>query len=171
MSVFLVLSAWASGPPTPRAPVPAAAVNCAHHVRFTRPYPWHYQSPPATLDEATVLVVEGAEGHLRPREVGQRILFVDGNPVEILARDGARAVVLVPARLDSGDVRVWFGDEGLPERVDATALHQARVAAAGLPLRPVARWGVDWEVSGRNDLLRLLVDWTMRCEAPATRSP
>lgn len=157
--LLLLLPALAADP----APLGVDGLACAWSVHFDPPYPWAFQDPPTTLVEATALVVEAPAERLRLRDVGQRLLYVEGAPVEVLRVAGDHALVLVPQALANDGARAWFGDEVLPERVDAAA--RARVDAAARGLGPVGidRWGSGLRVAGRNDLLARLSDWETRC--------
>lgn len=138
-----MLAVGASAAASPVVPV----VACAAPIHFAAPYPWHYAADLPTITAGTVLRidVDDAEGAdlLRPRDVGQRVLYAEGWPVEVLAwgtPDAAggvhRAVVLAPVPLPAGPIHVGFGGETLPERVDAAV--RKREAEAAVPGQAVA---------------------------------
>lgn len=157
------LPALAVQPPRPPEPVAAIAIRCARTVTFAAPYPWHYARSAAPLTSGTVLVVEADPELLRPRDVGQRVLYVADQPVEILAREEHLALVLAGHALGPDPVRVWFADETLPERVDALIAARLTLGAAHLePLR-IEAWGTPSTVTGRNELLDVLKGWPRGC--------
>lgn len=160
---LVVATAAAVQPPRPPDPVGVDAIVCAAHVRFTTPYPWHYGLDAAPLQTGTVLVIEADVSLLRPRNIGQRVLYVEGGPVEILARAGGTALVLVGQDLGNDRARAWFADDTLPERVDAPLAARLAAAAAQLPPVPIARWGAERVAAGRNDLLAQMGDWEGGC--------
>jgi hypothetical protein len=93
---------------------------------------------------------------------------VDGWPAEVLWTGGDRALVLAPVVGDLGDLRAWFGDETLPERVDARVRAQASDDARALPVRPPVRTAetFDWAATGGRDAAILaLRGWMEGCEA------
>ncbi len=161
---LVALPALAVQPPRPPEPVAATAIRCAHAVTFTTPYPWHYAMDAAPLSSGTVLVVVADAELLRPRNVGQRVLYVADHPVEILAQREDLALVLVGQDLGPAPVRVWFADETLPERVDAPLASRLTLGAAHLAPLSIDAWGTPSAVTGRNDLLAALHGWRRSCE-------
>lgn len=176
----------------PVTPVSVARIPCAAAVSFGTPYPWHYASDLPVVTDAIALVVtlenavderDGAQDLLRPRNIGQRVLYADGWPVEILALDpgrpvaertsGAapgRALVLAPVTGLGPDaaLRVYFGDDALPERIDAAHRKQSLAEAAGIaPLSPDAILLPGWTVPAgtlRQDWIAGLVEWAAVCK-------
>jgi hypothetical protein len=172
----------------PVAPVSVARIPCAAAVSFASPYAWHYASDLPAITDAVALVVavgdrDGAQDLLRPKNIGQRVLYADGWPVEILALDpgrpaadlvsGAapgRALVLAPVTGLGPDasLRVYFGDDALPERIDAAHRKQSLAEAAGIaPLSPGAMVSPGWAVpvgTLRQDWIAGLVEWAATCK-------
>lgn len=150
----LLLLTALGGDPAVALPIdPVERIPCARTVRFATPYPWPYQSPPGTLSEGTLLVVEADPGWLRPRDLGQRVLYVDGAPAEVLARDGARALVLAAGTPAEAGSRVYFADDTLPERVDAAHRRRVVAAAVGAPVLPILRRADPLHARSRAELL------------------
>ena len=180
----------------PVTPVSVARIPCAAAVSFGTPYPWHYASDLPVVTDAIALVVTvenaventvderaSAQDLLRPRNIGQRVLYADGWPVEILALDpgrpvaklasGAapgRALVLAPVTGlgPAAALRVYFGDDALPERIDAAHRKQSLAEAAGIaPLSPDAILLPGWTVPAgtlRQDWIAGLVEWAAACK-------
>ncbi len=182
------LAAQPAAPPAGAASVSVARIPCAAAVSFGAPYPWRYSSDLHAITDAIALVVTvDASGDaaelLRPQNIGQRVLYADGWPVEILAldpgRDSAegasgaapsRALVLAPfAELAPGAaLRVYFGDEMLPERVDAAHRKQSLSESVGIvPLAPDSSYVPGWTVAAgtpRQQWIAGLVDWAAACK-------
>lgn len=129
----LLSLALAAEPAAP--PEPVVAIRCARPVELTTPYRWSWSAERPLLTRLTALVIEADPELLRPRDVGQRVLYVDGWPVEPLLVDGGAALVLAPSPLGDTPIRAWFGDETLPEKVDAP--HRAAMVAAAATLAPL----------------------------------
>ena len=115
--------------PPPAAPV--AALPCARPVQFAEPYRWSWIEGGDTLSRATAFVVRADPALLQPRDVGGRVLLVDGWPAEPLAIEGAWALVLAPVPAD-GPHHAWFGGTTLPERTPAPATAAAPVGVPAL---------------------------------------
>lgn len=165
-----ILTPWwalAETPVTPVAPEPVARVACVRPVTFTTPHPWSWSAEHTPIHEGSaVLVVADAE-LLRPRDVGQRVLYVDGWPAEVLWTDGDHALVLAPGPMPPGSFRAWFADETLPERVDAA--HRERMTADAARLAGMVPGRVDVPLTLAADALRsewvpALVAWARGCE-------
>jgi hypothetical protein len=191
LTILLQIALAAAQPVTqlePQAPVSVARIPCAAAVSFASPYAWHYASDLPAITDAVALVVavgdrDGAQDLLRPKNIGQRVLYADGWPVEILALDpgrpvaertsGAapgRALVLAPVTGLGPDaaLRVYFGDDALPERIDAAHRKQSLAEAAGIaPLSPDAIVLPGWTVPAgtlRQDWIAGLVEWAAACK-------
>lgn len=155
-----------------RAATPEVA--CAAPVRFDVPYAWHYAAdrPSITDGVALRLDVHDAEGAalLRPREVGQRVVYVDGWPVEVLAYGAAdaaggrsTALVLAPVAWSGGPIHVGFGGETLPERVDAAVRKREAPADASAQTVPAdAGWTVP-AGTPRASWIARMADWAEGC--------
>ena len=148
-------------------PVPAEAVDCLRAVHFSTPYRWNWSAEHSAVVDATALVVRADPELLRPRDIGQRVLYVEGWPAEILAREADRALILAPVALPAGPVRVWFGGDTLPERVDA----RQRLVELGTVVRmpgtfPRAAAEVAEEPPGstRTHLVDRLTSWMQECQ-------
>ncbi len=161
--------AFAVTPPRPTQPVTAEAILCARPVTFTKPYPWHYAKDAPPLTSGTVLLIQGDADLLRPRNIGQRMLFVAGNPVEVLARAGGTALVLTSEALPDAPTRVWFDIDTLPERVDGPLLSILGVGALLIEPLEITAWGSALTVGGRNELLAATKGWTKGCDGTAVR--
>lgn len=183
-----ILLQFALAAAQPVTPVSVARIPCAAAVSFGTPYPWHYASDLPVVTDAIALVVtigerDSAQDLLRPKNIGQRVLYADGWPVEILALDpgrsaaerasGAapgRALVLAPVTGLGPDaaLRVYFGDDALPERIDAAHRKQSLAEAAGIaPLSPDAIVLPGWTVPAgtlRQDWIAGLVEWAAACK-------
>lgn len=157
-------------------PEPVDAVVCARPVVFATPHAWDWSAEHAPIRAGTALVVRANADLLTTRDVGQRVLYVDGWPAEVLWTGGDRALVLAPVVGDLGGLRAWFGDETLPERVDEGLRARARDDARALPLRPPLRTSetFDWSATGGRDAAILaLRGWMEGCEtgAPGAEAP
>ena len=148
---------------------PVARVACVRPVHFATPHPWDWSAEHVPVSEAmAVLVVADAE-LLRPRQVGQRVLYVDGWPAEILWTEGDRALVLAPEEVGVGPaagVRAWFGDDTLPERVDAAHRAQVSAEAARLPALAPVRVDTRLELAPgalRTEWIGTLTVWAAGC--------
>jgi hypothetical protein len=193
LTILLQIALAAAQPVTrPVTPVSVARIPCAAAVSFASPYAWHYASDLPAITDAVALVVivgntvderDSAQDLLRPKNIGQRVLYADGWPVEILALDpgrsatelasGAapgRALVLAPVTGLGPDaaLRVYFGDDALPERIDAAHRKQSLAEAAGIaPLSPDAVVSPAWAVPAgtlRQDWIAGLVEWAAACK-------
>lgn len=111
------------------APAPVAALPCARPVAFAEPYRWSWIEGGDTLDHATAFVLRADPALLQPRDVGGRVLLVDGWPAEALRVEGAWALVLAPVPAE-GPHHAWFGGTTLPERTPAPT---TPAAPAGVP--------------------------------------
>lgn len=169
ISLLLGSVAFAVSPPRPTQPVTAEAILCARPVTFTTPYPWHYAKDAPPVESGTVLVVRADANLLRPRNVGQRVLYAAGSPVELLARAGGTALVLVSQALPDEPTRVWFDVETLPERVDGPLLSLLGMGAVHLDPLEIGAWGPALTVGGRNELLAATKGWTKGCDGTAVR--
>lgn len=127
-------------------PTAVDAVTCAAPVRFEKPYRWSWSAERAPITDATALIVQADPTLLRPRDLGQAVLYVEGWPAEVLWVRGDEALILAPLALP-GPIRAWFGPETLPEQVDAAARKaaddEARDVVAVKPERtlPLRTWG------------------------------
>jgi hypothetical protein len=145
-------------------------VPCARPVSFATPYPWAWSADHPSVRVATALLIQADADLLRPRDVGQRVLYVDGWPAEPLWQEGDRALVLAPVA--TANPTVWFGDDALPERIDADHRQRAQVAAKGVPpLVPRAVSAPLDEPAGatRAGLVASLTDWMGKCEVTSGR--
>lgn len=153
---------------------PVERVACARPVDLARPYPWTWTAEPSQLRSLLALVVVADPELLRPRQVGQRVLYADGWPLEVLAVEDDRALVLAPFPPPAdGHLRVFFGDDRLPEQVDAP--RRAELLVAAQALTPQA---VDWRGTPRREitvsrgaLVLGLKRWMETCEASGTAPP
>lgn len=149
-------------------PLPVTAVSCQRPVRFEAPRRWEWSLDKPGVIDTTALVVRADPELLRPRDVGQRVLFVEGWPAEVLWHSGDRALVLAPMAVPDAGARVWFGDAVLPETIGAEERGTALGRVAGwLPQTPKARadtlaWPAD---ARRRELVTVLRVWMERCEA------
>jgi hypothetical protein len=144
MMLAWVSAAWAGS---------VDAIECARAVTFTTPYAWNWSAERVPVRDATALLVRADAELLRPRDVGQAVLYVAGWPAEVLWTEGDAAWVLAPLALEAR-IPAWFGPDTLPERVDAAARKAATDAAAGLlPLEPKqAGTPLTWSAT-RNELV------------------
>ncbi|NOY25684.1 MAG: hypothetical protein GXP62_07400 [Oligoflexia bacterium] len=98
-------------------------------------YKWSADGRP--VDQGYVLVL-GVDPELaRPRQGPHPVLYVGDTPAERLSWSSTapNLVVLIPGPIDLTATPVFWGDETLPERVDAT--HGATVlATAGAAVKP-----------------------------------
>jgi hypothetical protein len=142
---------------------PVDAIGCARAVHFATPYAWHWSADPLAVVDATALVVRADPELLRPRAVGQPVLYVEGWPAEVLWQGGDTALVLAPLGL-SGPARAWFGDDTLPERVDAAKRKAESAAAEGLERLDVKAVGTPLTWTGtRRALVNALRAWMGAC--------
>lgn len=141
---------------------PVVEIRCVRPVTFATPHPWIFSAERDPVTAATALVIRADPQLLVPRDVGQRVLYVEGWPVDILSVADDLALVVAPLAL-SGPIRAWFGEDTLPERVDAEARRRAVDAMAALP--PLAPLRVDSGivVTGRKVLIAQLGEWSRTC--------
>ena len=163
ISLLRSLSVARAVTPAP-APVPVTAVVCQRALTFSQPYRWRWSADHPNVVDVTALVVRADAELLRTRDVGQRVLYVEGWPAEVLWTEGGRALVLAPLALPDTGARVWFGDEALPETVGAAERVTALRAAAGIALaRPEVRGpALTWGAS-RRELVAVLRAWAEGC--------
>lgn len=156
------------------APAPVAALPCARPVAFAEPYRWSWIEGGDRLDHATAFVLRADPALLQPRDVGGRVLLVDGWPAEPLRIDGAWALVLAPVPPE-GPHHAWFGGTTLPERTPAPT---SAAAPAGVPaLSPTLSASHLAEAAPeglRTHLVAALTTWMSACiaahpEASTTR--
>ena len=181
---FLALVAGAARAESPAIEAPTPVQGLIYARRFTLeegfPYQWSAERP--WVREGMLLVIEADPDLLHPRESGEPVLYAGRFPLRRLARDenSGRLLVLVPARLNLSEERIWFGAPDLPERVTtAQALEQERVArSSGLaPLdRSVVRaalraGGAVAELRTREELWRLIEDLVAEYVADGDPSP
>jgi len=143
----LLLGAAIAASPGAAAPilVEPTAVRAVHTVHLASPWEYTWTAEPLRVTDLTVLVVRVDPGLGRPRQTASPVLYLDDQPLEVLARsaDFSCLVTLAPRRDVSGAVVYWGPDE-LPETVDhaagARSLAQARRAGArALTLDAAAR--------------------------------
>lgn len=95
---------------------------------------WRAERPEVRAGHLLVLAVDPIV--VRPRQTAEPILFVGGQTAERVNagfEDGA-LIVIVPApagedgwpMLELAGLPMWFGEPGLPEQVDTTAIREAR---------------------------------------------
>lgn len=129
LCLLLLAPRTALAEPAAPAPTPVAALPCARAVVFAEPYRWSWIAGGDLLSHATAFVVHADPALLQPRDVGGRVLLVDGWPAEPLVIDGAWALVLAPVPAE-GPHHAWFGGTTLPERTPAPTRAEA---PAGVP--------------------------------------
>lgn len=143
----LFVGAALAASPGAAAPIPVdpAAVRAVHTVHLTTPWEYTWAAEPLRVKDATVVVVQVDPALGRPRQTASPVLYLDDQPLELLAHsaDFACLVALAP-RADITGAVVYWGPDDLPETVDraagARALAQARRAGArAITLGTVAR--------------------------------
>ena len=165
IGLLLVLAPALAVTPAP-APVPVAAVVCQRALTFAQPYRWRWSADHPNVVDATALVVRADAELLRTRDVGQRVLYVEGWPAEVLWTEGDRALVLAPLTIPDTGARVWFGDEALPETVGSAERVTALRAASSIAVAPprVRAAPLAWDAS-RRELVAVLRAWAEGCPA------
>lgn len=141
-------------------------------------YEWCAEAP--RVDEGLVLVLRADPDLLRPRAVGEPVLYAGGIPAERVHAGhlSGHVVVIVPGRPALETTRLWLGEPALPERIDARhGLEQEALARAAGIAPPDARQierarqrgGASVTLPDRDALRPLLADWIERW-APQDRS-
>lgn len=167
--IGLLLALLSTGDAVAAEPLPVAGVPCQRAVTFATPYRWRWSADHPDVVDATALVVRADAELLRPRDVGQRVLYVEGWPAEVLWQDGEQALVLVPIPVPDAGARVWFGEDALPETVDAADRDAALRAAATMGAwAPKVRTGpLAWPAGAtRRALVTALRGWMETCVSP-----
>lgn len=138
-SLALALALSTAGPARAAAPVDSVALAWPFSVDQPFPYTWRADHP--EVREGLILVVGVDPGVARPRQGPHPVLYVGDTPAERLSWSATAPwlVVLVPGPVDLARTPVYWGDETLPEQVDAThgqAQLDAALRAGIAPLAP-----------------------------------
>lgn len=100
------------------------------------PHLWHAEQRP--YDQGVVLVLSVDPDLARPRQGPHPVLYVGDTPAERLSWSATAPylVVLAPGPLDLASTPVFWGDDTLPERVDAQHGAAQRAASVVAPFSP-----------------------------------
>lgn len=109
-------------------------------VRFEQAHLFQWASPARTVREGVVLVLGVDPEEARPRQGPHPVLYVGETPAERLSWSSTAPylVVFVPGPVDLATTPVYWGDERLPEQVDAAHGREQRQEAEAGGARPFA---------------------------------
>ncbi|MES2645125.1 MAG: hypothetical protein V4850_36900 [Myxococcota bacterium] len=168
--IGLLWMAAASAAPLAADPLPVESIACQRTIQFATPYPWTWSADTRAITEATALVVHADATLLRPRQVAQPVLLVEGWPAEVVWQVDDRALVLAPLTVPDTGARVWFGGTVLPETVDAKQRSAALARVTTWPIQAAKQRAepLAWPAeASRRELVTVLRGWMERCEAEA----
>lgn len=122
---------------------PVSGVAMVQPFALEQPYRYRWHADGRAVSEGLLLVLAVDAEVARPRQGPQPVLYVGDTPAERLSWSATAPwlVVLVPGPVDLARTPVYWGDETLPEQVDAAhgAAQLDLARAAGLaPLPPMA---------------------------------
>ncbi|MFT4539172.1 MAG: hypothetical protein ACI841_004975 [Planctomycetota bacterium] len=134
-------------PGLPTHPDSAQEVLYARPFVLDAPYTHHYRLEAPSVSSGWILVLRVDPELTVPRQSYEPVLYVGDETAQRwnTAQPGGNMVVTVPAALDASGVPnsewmsqpIWFGSPELPERVDATRIHQELVAAIEQGIGPM----------------------------------
>ena len=110
----------------------------ARPVRFKQAHLFQWSAPPRPVQEGVVLVLGVDPEQARPRQGPHPVLYVGDTPAERLSWSSTAPtlVVFAPGPVDLASTPVFWGDERLPEQVDAAHGRAQRARAEAEGARP-----------------------------------
>ena len=165
----VALTSWL--PADDRSGVEAAAeprveAELRHAQRFQldQPYTHWWRAGQPQYRSGWLLVIKADPQLLRVRQVEMPILYVGEQTAERvnLGIDSGHVVVLVPGDFELTEAPIFFGEPGLPERVDSARIERELVRAAD---RGVVAPAADVMLNVMDDTLTLADETELRRHA------